>query len=111
MREAIANALHSTTMQAHSHTARIIPLTDIKGLAHAHQNRIILLLISLPTAISVAMATKKTPTMPVTGTQTSAIGRKKEIEDTIIRNRDDKKTTTMVLIRTVRTLHATRTME
>ena len=77
MREVIANALLGTTMLIHSHTARIIPPTDIKGLAHAQQNPIILLLISLLTAISVAMTTKRTPTVHVTDIQTSAIRHQK----------------------------------
>lgn len=111
MREAIANTFRSTTMLIRSHTARIIPPTDIKGLAQAHQNRIILLLIDLRTAISVATATKKTPTVHVMTIQISAIGHKKAIEDAITRNRDDKKVTPTVLIRIVQTLQTTRTME
>jgi hypothetical protein len=91
MREVIANALRGTMMPIHSHTARIIPPTDIKGLAHALQNRIILLLISLLTAISVAMTTKSTPTVHATDIQTSAIRHKKPIEDAITRNRASKK--------------------
>jgi hypothetical protein len=104
MREAIANALRGTTMLIHSHTARIIPPTDIKSLAHALQNRITLLLISLHIAISVATATKQTPTVHITDIQTSAIRHKKPIEDAITRNQDHKKATAMELLRIVHTL-------
>src|SRR5579859_6899318 len=107
MREVTANALRSTT----SHTARIIPPTDIKGLAHTIQTRIALSLISLHVAISVAMATKKTPTALVTTTiQTSAIGHKREIADAITRNRDDKKATATILLRIGLARQTARTM-
>ena len=109
MREAIANALRDTRMPIHSHVARIIPQTDIKGLAHALPNQIMPLLISLHTAISVAMAMKKTPTGHITDIQTSAIDHKMEIEDAIIRNRD-KKTVVMELIRIARTRQTVWTM-
>src|SRR5436305_7466071 len=80
MREARANAPRSTKTLIHSHAARTIPPTDIKGLAHALHNRIIPLLIDLHTAISVAMATKRTPTVHVTDIQTSTRGHTKPIE-------------------------------
>jgi hypothetical protein len=102
MREAIANALRGTTRPITSHTARIIPLTDIRGLAHALHKQIILLLISLHTAISVATAMKKTPTVHAMAIPTSAIRHKKPIEDAIIRNRDSEKATATELIRTTR---------
>jgi hypothetical protein len=103
MREAIANVLRSTTMLIHSHIARIIPPKDIKGLVHALHSRIIHLLISLHIVVSVAMATKKTPTVRVTDTQTSARGHKKAIEDVITRNQARKKAVATELIRIVRT--------
>jgi len=103
MRGVIADALRSTMMLIHSHAARIIPPTDIKGLAQAPQNRTIHLLISLHIAISVDMATKETPTVRVTSIQTSAIGHKKGIEDAITRNQASKKATAMVLIRIAQT--------
>jgi hypothetical protein len=112
MREAITTALRSIMIMMHmpGHIARIIPPTDIKGLAL--QNRIILLLIGLHTAISVAiMATRKTPTVHVTAIQTSAIGHKKKIEDVITSNRDDKETTVTTLMSIVRTRQTARTME
>jgi hypothetical protein len=104
MREAITNTLRGITMLIHSHTARIIPPTDIKGLAHALLNQIILLLISLHTAISVATATKQTPTVHITDIQTSAIRHKKPIEDAITRHQDTKKATATELLRIVQTL-------
>jgi hypothetical protein len=107
MREAIANTLRGTMMLIHSHTARIIPPMDIKGLAHARQNRIILLLISLYTAISVATAMKQTPTVHVTDTQTSAIHHKKPIEDAITKNQDNKQATATALLRIAQTLPTT----
>jgi hypothetical protein len=111
MKEVITSAFLSTMMLIHSHNARITPPTDIKGLARALQNRIVLPLISHRTAISVAMATPKTPTVPVMTIQTLAIGHKKATEDAITRNRDDKQATPTVLIRIVQTLQTTRTME
>jgi hypothetical protein len=109
-REVITNALRSTTMHTRSLAVRTIPPTAIKGLARALPNRTILLLIGLHTAISVAMATKKTPTVHATTIPTSATGHKMEIEDAIIRNRGDKKAIATMLIRTVLTLQTVCTM-
>jgi hypothetical protein len=104
MREAKANALRSTKTLIRNHTARIIPPTDIKGLAHALHNQIILLLIDLHTEISAAMAMKRTPTVHVTAIQTSATRHKKPIEDTITRNLASMKTIATELIHIVRIL-------
>jgi hypothetical protein len=104
MREARANALRDTKTLKHRHTARIIPPMDIKGLTRAQHNRISPLLIDLHTAISVAMATKRTPIVHVMDTQTSATHHKKPIEDAITKNGASKRATATVLIRIVRTL-------
>jgi hypothetical protein len=103
IREVTANALRGTTMLIQSHTARIILPMNIKGLAHALQNRTILLLISSLTVISVAMTTKSTPTVHATDTQTSVTCHKKQIENAITGSLIDKKVTVTALTHTVPT--------